>query len=63
LLPVITEAGGRLTDWSGNATHTAPEAIATNGRLLEAVMNEIRGHQEPASGWTGGPRSGARVTS
>jgi histidinol phosphatase-like enzyme (inositol monophosphatase family) len=42
LLPVLTEAGGTLTDWSGNATHTAPEAIATNGHLFEQVMAEIR---------------------
>ena len=42
LFPVITEAGGTLTDWSGSATHTAPEAVATNGVLLDAVMREIR---------------------
>lgn len=43
LLPVITEAGGTLTDWSGNPTHTASEAIATNGRLFGQVMATIRG--------------------
>ena len=43
LLPVVTEAGGTLTDWSGNATHTAPEAIATNGHLFEQVMATIHG--------------------
>jgi hypothetical protein len=43
LLPVVTEAGGTLTDWAGNATHAAPEAVATNGRLLEAVMRHLRG--------------------
>jgi histidinol-phosphatase len=43
LFPVITEAGGTLTDWSGNATHTAPEAIATNGHVLPAVMTTLRG--------------------
>ncbi len=43
LLPVITEAGGQLTDWSGNPTHTAPEALATNGILHEQVLATIRG--------------------
>lgn len=43
LLPVVTEAGGTFTDWSGNPTHTAPEAIATNGRLFTQVMATIRG--------------------
>ena len=43
LLPVITEAGGTLTDWSGVATHTAPEAVATNGHLFEPVMRTLSG--------------------
>ena len=43
LLPIITEAGGTLTDWSGRPTHTAPEAIATNGRLFQAVLASVRG--------------------
>ena len=41
LLPVVTEAGGTFTDWSGHETHTAPEAVATNGRLLGAVMEAL----------------------
>jgi len=40
--PIIAEAGGTLTDWSGRPTHTAPAAVATNGRLFEAVMATIR---------------------
>jgi histidinol phosphatase-like enzyme (inositol monophosphatase family) len=43
LLPCVTEAGGTLTDWKGNTTHAAPEAIATNGKLLPAVMACIAG--------------------
>ena len=43
LLPIVTEAGGSFTDWSGNPTHTAPEALATNGPLLEAVLAALRG--------------------
>ena len=38
LMPVVTEAGGTFTDWKGNATHTAPEALATNGRLHAPVL-------------------------
>jgi histidinol-phosphatase len=43
LWPVVTEAGGTLTDWSGRPTHTANEAIATNGALFDAVMAALRG--------------------
>jgi len=43
LRPIITEAGGTFTDWSGRPTHTAPEALATNGHLLEAVLARLRG--------------------
>jgi histidinol-phosphatase len=43
LLPVVTEAGGTLTDWKGKTTHTEPEAIATNGHLFDATMAALRG--------------------
>ncbi len=43
LVPVVTEAGGTLTDWNGFATHVHPEALATNGRLFEAVLATIQG--------------------
>jgi fructose-1,6-bisphosphatase/inositol monophosphatase family enzyme len=43
LLPVITEAGGRFTDWSGAPTHTSPEAVATNGHLHDDVLALLRG--------------------
>lgn len=43
LLPVITEAGGELTDWSGQRTHLAPEALATNGRLHPEVLARLAG--------------------
>ncbi len=43
LLPVVTEAGGRFSDWSGDVTHTAPEALATNGRLHDEVLGLIDG--------------------
>jgi histidinol phosphatase-like enzyme (inositol monophosphatase family) len=43
LAPVVREAGGTLTDWRGVATHTAPEAVATNGVLFGAVMDALHG--------------------
>lgn len=42
LLPIVTEAGGTFTDWSGRPTHTAPEALATNGKLLESTLSLLR---------------------
>jgi histidinol-phosphatase len=35
---VIEEAGGRFTDWQGNPTIHAGEAIATNGLVTEEVL-------------------------
>lgn len=43
LMPILEEAGGTFTDWSGVATHTAPEAVSTNGALLAEVLEAIRG--------------------
>jgi fructose-1,6-bisphosphatase/inositol monophosphatase family enzyme len=36
--PIVTEAGGTFTDWQGNPTIHAGEAIATNGHVLEEVL-------------------------
>jgi len=41
LKPVITEAGGRLTTWSGGEA-LGDSAVATNGALHEAVLEAIR---------------------
>lgn len=38
LQPVLEEAGGTFTDWSGTPTIHAGEAIATNGRVLDEVL-------------------------
>jgi histidinol phosphatase-like enzyme (inositol monophosphatase family) len=43
LQPILTEAGGTLTDWQGNETIYAGEAIATNGKLLDEVLAITRG--------------------
>jgi histidinol-phosphatase len=36
--PIVEEAGGTFTDWQGNPTIHAGEAIATNGLELEKVL-------------------------
>jgi fructose-1,6-bisphosphatase/inositol monophosphatase family enzyme len=40
--PVVEEAGGTFTDWQGNSTIQAGEAIATNGLVLEEVLAVTR---------------------
>ncbi len=42
LLPILEEAGGTFTDWSGQRTIRGGNAISTNGLLFESVMNEIK---------------------
>lgn len=46
LAPVVTEAGGSLTDWKGVANHAAPEALGTNGHLLEATLAALNSASE-----------------
>ncbi|GAC1545323.1 MAG: inositol monophosphatase family protein [Herpetosiphon sp.] len=41
LLPILTESGGSFTDWQGNTTINAGEALSTNGHLLPAVLAHI----------------------
>jgi len=43
LLPILREAGGSFTDWAGNSTIHGPDAISTNGILLDAVLKTVRG--------------------
>lgn len=41
LRPILEEAGGSFTDWTGMPTHTAPEAVSTNGRLRDELLAVI----------------------
>lgn len=41
LLPIITEAGGRFTDWKGNETIRGGDAVASNGRLHASVLSAL----------------------
>jgi histidinol-phosphatase len=38
LPPILEEAGGTFTDWSGNPGHQAGEGVAANGQLLAEVV-------------------------
>jgi fructose-1,6-bisphosphatase/inositol monophosphatase family enzyme len=42
LLPIIEEAGGTFTDWTGRRTISGNNAISTNGVVLDEVMQTIR---------------------
>lgn len=41
LLPILLEAGGTFTDWEGRSTIRGGNAISTNGRLLDQVMQVV----------------------
>jgi histidinol-phosphatase len=41
LLPVVTEAGGTFTDWSGEQTIHSGEAIATNGLVYAQLLTLV----------------------
>jgi histidinol-phosphatase len=40
---ILSEAGGLLTDFTGNPSYAGPQALATNGLVDEAVLSLIRG--------------------
>jgi len=42
LLPVLEEAGGTFTDWQGQRTICGGNAISTNAKLFDPVMETIR---------------------
>lgn len=43
LQPILEEAGGTFTDWAGNRTIHAGESVATNGRVLDEVLELLGG--------------------
>lgn len=43
LLPIMEEAGGKLTDWAGRRTIRGGEALASNGHLHEQVVAILGG--------------------
>jgi histidinol-phosphatase len=42
LLPIVEEAGGTFTDWTGKRTIDGGNAISTNTRLFESVMEIVK---------------------
>jgi histidinol phosphatase-like enzyme (inositol monophosphatase family) len=43
LLPILEEAGGRFTDWTGERNTRAGSGISVNGALFEKVQSALRG--------------------
>ena len=43
LVPILDEAGGRLTDLDGVATHDGGNALASNGHVHGAALEVLRG--------------------
>ncbi len=41
LKPLIEEAGGRYSDWSGNPNIHRPDVLVSNGRLHDAVLRTL----------------------
>lgn len=50
LLPILEEAGGTFTDWSGNRTARGKSGISTNGKVLTELMDLIENRPEAQSG-------------
>ncbi len=42
LQPILEEAGGRFTSWSGEATHLGDSAVTTNGLLHDVVLEHLK---------------------
>ncbi len=42
VVPIVEEAGGRVTDWRGERTIRSGSAVATNGLLHEDVLKHLR---------------------
>jgi histidinol-phosphatase len=40
--PIVEEAGGRLTDWTGKADITRPDALASNGILHDQALSYLK---------------------
>ena len=43
LIPIITEAGGTITDFAGRTSTDAPSCITTNGRVLPELLAILGG--------------------
>jgi len=43
ILPILSEAGGRFTDWAGRSTVRGGDGVGTNGRLHDAALAVLAG--------------------
>ena len=41
LIPIVEEAGGKMTTWDGGIDLTRPDVLATNGRLHADVLRVL----------------------
>ena len=48
LMPIIEEAGGRLTDWQGRRTLASGQCVASNGRIHDEVVALLGAGAKPA---------------
>lgn len=46
--PIIREAGGRFTTWAGEPTIWGPDAVATNGKLYDQVIEVLKNEKRAA---------------
>ncbi len=42
LMPILQEAGGRLTDWRGRVTTDGGDAVSSNGALHDELLRRLR---------------------
>jgi len=48
MLPILSEAGGRFTDWRGNETCRGGEGLGTNGFIHDEVVGILGPHSPPS---------------
>jgi histidinol-phosphatase len=42
LIPIVEEAGGKMTDWKGKVDIEAPDSLASNGILHERILARLQ---------------------
>ena len=42
--PIIEEAGGRFSDWSGTPSIHTPDVLISNGKLHDEALALLRSH-------------------
>ena len=41
MIPIMAEAGGKYTDWQGEATHLTPTGLSSNGTMHQTLINSL----------------------